>query len=570
MEGGEGRGLAQSQTLLVLYPLPPSAHVSASPIDVSGEPPAALSTARGTSFTFALIDGSWRVDDAGPNAEATAWGRLARSVIAGARGGETRTRTLELNRWSEMDAGMGTESERVRRAAVDGAVEVETFVSNPGPAAHLTPQSEEVDRDEESMERSLSLYMASMFDGLFAVNNRDLLALSTPQAGVDSTATVLSPSAPPHLVLSSSSIPVHGKPLLELSVASETAPPSSADRGLGGGGGGGGGSTFPSLELVSGLDVNLGRFDPRCMRIVRSDRAIYENGGRGQDGMASESGTMTCPSTVDCDDDHQNTDDEHGELSAASSATTTEAVSARTTHDHPAVSHHNMAHGVESAGCATQDDHTQILTPDTQLTQPHSHPDSLHRLLSTRTHAAPPTLLLPFTRLIDCTPNTRCNLLCVVIQLHPIQYMEIPARKKGPATTTTTTTTTTVPMGSLLVADPTMSYFPVTLWRALTPWLERLEIGDVLWMKQVAIRSFRDRLSASTLHASTLRVVHRICTDDGVDDETLLAPTPPAPDSDFPSFHQLEEIVQWAGRQPLLKYHRKTLGERRQMRAMRE
>ncbi len=41
----------------------------------------------------------------------------------------------------------------------------------------------------------------------------------------------------------------------------------------------------------------------------------------------------------------------------------------------------------------------------------------------------------------------------------------------------------TVPMSSLLLADPTKSYFKLSLWRQAAVWVERISAGDVIYFR---------------------------------------------------------------------------------------
>ncbi len=38
-------------------------------------------------------------------------------------------------------------------------------------------------------------------------------------------------------------------------------------------------------------------------------------------------------------------------------------------------------------------------------------------------------------------------------------------------------------MASLLLADPTKSYFKLSLWREASVWAERISIGDIVYFK---------------------------------------------------------------------------------------
>ena len=47
----------------------------------------------------------------------------------------------------------------------------------------------------------------------------------------------------------------------------------------------------------------------------------------------------------------------------------------------------------------------------------------------------------------------------------------------------------TVPMSSLLLSDPTKSYFKLSLWREAAPWAERISIGDIVHFRSKLVIS---------------------------------------------------------------------------------
>ena len=44
-----------------------------------------------------------------------------------------------------------------------------------------------------------------------------------------------------------------------------------------------------------------------------------------------------------------------------------------------------------------------------------------------------------------------------------------------------------MPMSSLLLGDPTKSYFKLSLWREAAVWVERISAGDVVLFKSNAL-----------------------------------------------------------------------------------
>ncbi|TPX66695.1 hypothetical protein SpCBS45565_g04255 [Spizellomyces sp. 'palustris'] len=152
------------------------------------------------------------------------------------------------------------------------------------------------------------------------------------------------------------------------------------------------------------------------------------------------------------------------------------------------------------------------------------------------------------TTLKNCKPYTRCNVLCVVTQINAIQDIKLTKGKCAGQV---------VPMASLLVSDIEVPFFPITLWREHSLWAERLEIGDVLRLDEIDIRVYRGKISGTTIFRSACKVLHRICRNTPIYDE-MSGPGETYHDDN------IERLLRWANRQPLLGFHRFGLVQARQ------
>ncbi|KAJ3048747.1 Shieldin complex subunit 2 [Rhizophlyctis rosea] len=101
----------------------------------------------------------------------------------------------------------------------------------------------------------------------------------------------------------------------------------------------------------------------------------------------------------------------------------------------------------------------------------------------------------------------------------------------------------TVPMASISVGDDTVPYFPVTFWRGQTKWVGEVLVGDVILLRDVDIKSYRDKLSGTGSFRSIFKIVHRSSGDVPVDPDAM-ASVDEVGDRD-----RLMQVLGWAQQQ---------------------
>lgn len=69
----------------------------------------------------------------------------------------------------------------------------------------------------------------------------------------------------------------------------------------------------------------------------------------------------------------------------------------------------------------------------------------------------------------------------------------------------------TVPMSSVLLSDPTKSYFKLSLWREAAAWVERISMGDIIYFRG------KQRTMNNRSHCSEVGILYR-CQAEGVEE----------------------------------------------------
>ncbi|EDV26291.1 uncharacterized protein TRIADDRAFT_54129 [Trichoplax adhaerens] len=115
--------------------------------------------------------------------------------------------------------------------------------------------------------------------------------------------------------------------------------------------------------------------------------------------------------------------------------------------------------------------------------------------------------LLPnfkISKIANCTQKSQLvNLLVVALQVNPAHEIQTKSGKNAGQM---------ILIGSMLVGDPTQSYFKITLWRQNTAWLERISLGDILLLADLEVDEWRGKYFAQSIHSSWVVNLHK-CRD---------------------------------------------------------
>ncbi|XP_064390305.1 shieldin complex subunit 2-like isoform X3 [Halichondria panicea] len=130
------------------------------------------------------------------------------------------------------------------------------------------------------------------------------------------------------------------------------------------------------------------------------------------------------------------------------------------------------------------------------------------------------------TALKDCSGKQgTVFVLALVVQVNPV--MDVSCRVGNKAGQT-------VPMSSLLLADPTKSYFKLSLWRQAAVWVERISAGDVIYFRRIRLKTWRGEVVGTTTMFSSVLNLHQ-------PKKSL----PPQVSSEIPE-ESLDCLVRWA------------------------
>ncbi|KAJ3038824.1 Shieldin complex subunit 2 [Rhizophlyctis rosea] len=112
---------------------------------------------------------------------------------------------------------------------------------------------------------------------------------------------------------------------------------------------------------------------------------------------------------------------------------------------------------------------------------------------------------------------------------------DIIVKQSGQATT----------LASISVGDDTVPYFPIAFWRNQTAFVNGIERGDILWLKDIDVKSYRDKLSGTASYRSSVKIVHRPFGDD----DKAPDPDTRATFSELGNNQRLMELLKWAQNQ---------------------
>ncbi|KNC98607.1 uncharacterized protein SPPG_06288 [Spizellomyces punctatus DAOM BR117] len=364
-----------------------------------------------------------------------------------------------------------------------GIEEEDAILLDPGTGDRRCQHIENMDFADNPYEQSLRLYLDTMFDRLFCPANTDLL--SQTGSTVNNAPTAFRGLNEGLLAHSASYHPA------ECDICSVSMPFHSA---------------VP--KTPSGSQVSL------------VSRHVPEPANRS-DVFPLESNTISCPTTVDEDET----------VASASTLPTPEMVG-NPTSQLPLIS--NDSNGDQSRPKEVHDTRLSTGTTSNCVIRP---PSSKPTPRNARRNLHGSIFL---TTLKNCKPNTRCNILCVVTQINPIQDIKLTKGKCAGQV---------VRMASILVSDNDVPFFPITLWREHSVWADRLEVGDVLQLGEIDIRVYRGKISGTTVFRSACKVLHRLCRDTPIYDET-------SEPGEAYHYDSIERLLRWASRQPLLRFHR--------------
>ncbi|KAI8824299.1 uncharacterized protein EV422DRAFT_315638 [Fimicolochytrium jonesii] len=370
-------------------------------------------------------------------------------------------------------------------------------------AEHVNPTALELhvgtEPTEELLQHTLSLYWNSLFDGLFGANNRDSLVNEN-----DFGASILA-SHPMH----------HHLEIQQGSASLHASLPNERDiKSLG----------ISNPALVDGVDTHSESTGPTSVHLASIASSV----------------TIILPTTSQERMDSISTtlptfDSQAALINGGFNRATHRASNGIKDNDAAASNRESdpfpLPHAPTESQLASMASSTSGHSARRQHQNPPTRRDFVLPLQSTLQPVR--SALLPATNLSSCRINTRCAILAVVTQLHVVKHMSIDGAS--------------VPVTSVLVADHTVPFFPITLWRANTRWLDMLEVGDIVYINDVRISEFRRITSATALSHSSIRIVHRLCTDapidEDVDGHALALPIP-----------QLQTLFEWAQEQPLMQY----------------
>lgn len=120
--------------------------------------------------------------------------------------------------------------------------------------------------------------------------------------------------------------------------------------------------------------------------------------------------------------------------------------------------------------------------------------------------------LTPLGRVSDLAGAKVANLHAVVLQLLPVKEVQTKAGRK-------------LLMTSLMLGDPTRSFFKLTLWGAQTSWAGHLRPGDQVAVSDVRIQTWRREAVGSAGYRSTLLRIHLASADTLSPVEDVIATT---------------------------------------------
>ncbi|RDD45147.1 Protein FAM35A [Trichoplax sp. H2] len=113
-------------------------------------------------------------------------------------------------------------------------------------------------------------------------------------------------------------------------------------------------------------------------------------------------------------------------------------------------------------------------------------------------------ITIRISKIANCTQKSQLvNLLVVALQVNPAHEIQTKSGKNAGQM---------ILIGSMLVGDPTQSYFKITLWRQNTAWLERISLGDILLLADLEVDEWRGKYFAQSIHSSWVVNLHK-CRD---------------------------------------------------------
>jgi hypothetical protein len=97
-------------------------------------------------------------------------------------------------------------------------------------------------------------------------------------------------------------------------------------------------------------------------------------------------------------------------------------------------------------------------------------------------------------------PESLVSILALILQVNPV--MEVACKRGSLAGST-------VPVGSVLLADPTRAWVKLLLWREAACWVERLVAGDIVFLKSVRLKRWQGEVVGHTIMYSKVLNLHQ-------------------------------------------------------------